>query len=77
MVDQKTMTRTYDGPRLLGQPGNAHSYHTKECRVVRGSENEPKEASQSLIEWHELEECEYCSGVYRPVGKTGTVVADD
>ena len=73
-----TMTETYETPRLLGQPSNAHSYHTQECRTVRASSSDPKEASVSLIEWHGLEECEYCSGTHTPSdGPNKTVVADD
>jgi len=71
------MPREDETPRLLGQPSNAYSYHTRECRVVKMSKHEPKEASKSLIEWHGLEECKYCSGVYEPDGAANTAVINE
>jgi len=41
------------------------------------SKHEPKEASKSLIEWHGLEECKYCSGVYEPDGAANTAVINE
>jgi len=71
------MTETYDTPQLLGQPSNAKSFHTQECRTVRKSPNDPKEASQSLIEWHGLDECTYCSGEYTATSEANAVVANE
>jgi len=71
------MTETYETPRLLGQPSKVDSYHTQKCRTIRKSPNEPKEVSQSLIEWHGFDECEYCSGKYTPTSNANPVVAND
>jgi len=72
-----TMTERYETPRLLGQPSNAHSYHTRKCRTVKMSKHEPEEASQTLIEWHGLEECKYCNRTHKPDSSANTVVVDD
>jgi len=53
----------YDNPRLTCQPSNALSYHTEECRTIRMADKN-RAVSWSLIEWHDLEECEYCAGTY-------------
>jgi len=71
------MTDKYETPRLLGQPSKAHSYHTRECRTIKMSKHEPKKATKSLIEWHGLEECDYCSGVYEPDGAANKAILND
>lgn len=65
---------------VLGQPSNAHTYHTTDdpaqCRKIQQSLNDPRPASESLVEWHDLPECQYCSGEYEPWSK-GAVVANE
>jgi len=62
------MSDEYDNPRLTSQPSNALSYHTEECQKVKSSKNTVREATENMIEWHELEECEYCAGTYEASG---------
>ena len=65
---------------VLGQPSNAHTFHStdnpEQCRKLEQSKNTPRPVSQSLVDWHDLEECEYCSGDYEPWSK-GQVPNDD
>ena len=66
----------FNAPQILGQPSNARSYHTRHCRQIRRSDGTPKTATQSLIQWHGLEECQYCSGEYETTGAIGGLTND-
>ena len=66
----------FETPKILGPPRKAHSYHTRHCRTLTNSdESNLREATQSLIDWHELDECRFCSREYEPTGGPNSEVA--
>jgi len=65
----------YNQPHLASRPSNARSYHTEECRTIKMSDTN-RAVGWSIVDWHNLEECEYCAGTYENY-TGGGVKADD
>jgi len=76
-VSLYTMSNEYDTPKVLCQPSNALAYHTKECQKVKSSKNTVRDATENMIEWHDLPECQYCAGTYQAGGGKKKVVLND
>ena len=59
-----TMTEKYVAVR----PAKAGCYHTtddpEQCRTIKQKDGEVREVSDAAVEWHELEECQHCSGEF-------------
>lgn len=45
-------------------------YHTdKDCHILGTAKNDPVEATESFIHFHELDECEYCASEFNTTKK--------